>query len=331
MINYMDYRYSKAKGTTPAGQIFNSSINTGLSDPYYSSNIVNDEVVGTIAAISGVAQTLPWVPVNVSSFTVESSGGTVIGAANSAGVITGTGITAGTITAAGVLTITFTNAALNEDVIVSYTYDNESVRSDGSAAAGFTNVPEVELRINSLPVIAQARTLRAFWAFDAAFELQKEYGEDINNLLTTQITGEIAHETDSELCGDLFRFADASAPLTWSRQIVGNISLVDHYDSFYAKLIEGSNRIFNATRRVKPNFIICGLEVANIIEVMRNFVPSGVTMTGPHFLGMLGNFKVLVDPSYQSNSFVLGFKGANMFEAGAFWCPYMPVKIELAA
>lgn len=143
--------------------------------------------------------------------------------------------------------------------------------------------------------------------------------------MATQVTGELAHEIDNELTSDLLRFANAGNPITWSRTQPTGISLVDHYDSFNAKLVEGANKIFDATRRVKANFIVGGIELANIVEVMRNFTPSGVSAIGPHFIGTLGQYKVFVNPDFPTNEFVLGYKGANFLEAGAFYCPYMPV------
>ncbi len=129
-------------------------------------------------------------------------------------------------------------------------------------------------------------------------------------------------EIDNELTTDLLKYANAAAPLTWSRTITPGIALVDHYDSFMETLTRGANAIFNATRRVKANFLICGLGVATVIETMRNFTPSGVDAVGPHFLGTLGNYKVFVNPDYDANVFVLGYKGSTMFDAGAFYCPY---------
>lgn len=150
-------------------------------------------------------------------------------------------------------------------------------------------------------------------------------GQDVETLLATQAVGEISHEIDNELTLDLYNFANAHTPITWSKTLTSGISLVDHYDSFNSKLIEGANRIFKATRRVKANFLICGIEVASIIEVMRNFDASGITAVGPHFLGTLGNIKVFVNPSYGDRDFVLGYKGSTMFDAGAVYSPYMPV------
>lgn len=329
MINYMDYNYSKTKGQTKAGQTFASSINMGPSDPFYSSDLVDHEDIGALQASKQYSVKLPWTPVLVGTVTIESEDGTFMASADTTGAITGVGIdTTGenTVTADG--TIKFKTAAsvqTGKNVYVSYRFNNEDVRSDGPEAAGFTNVPEVELKINSLPVEATARTMRSFWAFDAAYELQKEYGQDIETLLATQVTGELAHEIDNELTLDLLHFANADTPLTWSKSLTPGISLVDHYDSFNSVLVEGANRIFKATRKVKANFIVCGLGVASVIEVMRNFSASGITAVGPHFLGTLGTYKVFVNPDYPDNEFVLGYKGSTMFDAGAFYCPYMPV------
>lgn len=325
MINYIDYRYAKTKGATKAGTVFNSSINMLASDMNYSS----DYVEGEEFAKSGASYQLAWTPViesTVEAFSVVSSTGVA------------TPVTVSSVnTATGAVTLSSTPAG--DIVRFNYRFNNEDVRSDGFnelatgnyatndnfGQAAFTNVPEVEMKLNSLPIVAKARTMRSFWAFDAQYELQKEYGQDIETLLATQVTGELAHEIDSELTLGILNFANAGTPLTWSKTITPGISLVDHYDSFNAKLVEGGNSIFEATRKVKANFMICGLGVANVVEVMRNFTASGQTAAGPHFLGTLGTLKVFVNPDYPADEFVLGYKGSNMFDAGAFYCPYMPV------
>ena len=68
--------------------------------------------------------------------------------------------------------------------------------------------------------------------------------------------------------------------------------------------------------------MVCGLEVASVIEVMRGFTASGNTAVGPHLLGTLNGIKVFVNPDYPAKEYVLGYKGNNMFDAGAFYCPY---------
>lgn len=324
MVNYIDYKYSKAKGATPAGQTFMSSINVGKSDLHYTSDRVKDEVVGTgDGTKTDFVVTLPWAPVILDSFTVEA--GSAIGAGLADGTITGTGVS-GTVAAGGALTLKFDAAPTKgTNIVVNYRYRNEDVTSDGPESAGFTNVPEMELQLKSLPVNASARTLRTFWSFDAQYELQKEYGADIETLLATQAVGEITHEIDQEISNDLLAFANASAPLTWSKTVTPGISLAEHYDGFKATLVDGQNRIFTATQKVRGNFMICGVNVSSVVECMTGFQPSGIDAVGPHFVGSIGNLRVYLDPSFNAGDFVIGYKGGNMFDAGYIYCPYMPI------
>ena len=205
MVNYIDYTYSKDKGATKAGTKFASSINMGRSDKWYTSDQVKGENIGAYQA--GVAINLPWTPVIPNSLIlIDEDSGKTYGWNGTAFY----GITGATsdINASGTNAVTPTSIAVTfatgkeptGDLIVDYRFNNEDVRSDGyewngvnvgdsgydptNQRAGFTNVPEIQLNINSVPITAKARTLRSFWSFDAAYELQKEYGQDINYLVS---------------------------------------------------------------------------------------------------------------------------------------------------
>lgn len=158
-----------------------------------------------------------------------------------------------------------------------------------------------------------------------AYELEKEYGQNIDTLLATEVAGEISHEIDMELANDMYKMAGAGADLTWSKTQPVGVNNIDHYDSFYTKLIEGANVVFGATRKVQPNFMICGLGVSSVVQVMRNFSPSNAIAIGPHFIGTLGALRVYVSPDFGANDFVLGYKGTSFMDAGMFYCPYMPI------
>lgn len=332
MINYISYNYGSDKGQTKAGDMFASSINMGQSDPNYTADYVDNEMIPSADAAAGT--NLQWTPVVPGTIYVLLPDGSIARdmpeVLNAEGKVTikvpGKDDEVGTIDySTGAIKIN--NAAA--DISVSYNYDNQSSFVAGNAdtlgVGRATNIPEVALEISSLPVVAKSRKMKAVYAFDAAYELEKEYGQDIDTLLATEVAGEIAHEIDMEIANDIFKMANAGKPIVWSKSIVGNISLVDHYDSFYAKLIEGANVIFGATRKIQPNFIVCGLGVLSVIQVMRNFTPSGVQAIGPHFAGTLGAFKVFVSPDYAANQFVLGYKGGSFMDAGMFYCPYMPI------
>ena len=156
-------------------------------------------------------------------------------------------------------------------------------------------------------------------------KLQKEYGADINALLNSQIASEIAHEIDGELMNDLL-FSAGIVNESWNETRPEGISLREHYDSFRKTIINGSNKIFGATKRAQANFLIAGLNVATVLETMTQFVSSGAkNIIGPHISGTIGNITVVKNPYFPVDQYVLGYKGTSLFDAGYYYCPYMPV------
>lgn len=141
--------------------------------------------------------------------------------------------------------------------------------------------------------------------------------------MAAQAAGEIAYEIDTEICNDLYRMAGAGTELVWSRTAPVGVSRIDHYDDFWTKLSEGANIVFQASQRFSPNYIICGTNVAAVIEVMRNFDgANGTTAVGPHLIGTLGGkYKVYVVPQFDPDAFVMGYKGGNFLETGYVYAP----------
>lgn len=327
MINYFNYNYSNNKGQTKAGDTFNSSLNMNPSDTYYTSGLVKDEVVAKKGNVPTEIQ-LDWYPIKLNTFTIKS--GNIIGISDEFGNIVFSDdntTVAATVLPSGVLTfIGGSEAKMTEDVVVNYRFDNESVMQNGPRAAGFTNVPSAELQIKSIPVNAETRTMRAYWAFDAEYELSKEYGQDLESLLSTQITAELAHEIDNELCLGLRDFANAAPISTWSKTPDVGVSRWEHYNGFGITIQENSSAIFQATQKYGANFAVCGTQAAVVFKSQNGFdAASNQTVAGPHFIGTLDGIKVFVNPAYDPNEYILGFKGNSNIEAGAFYCPYMPV------
>lgn len=350
VINYIRYLYGNTKGQAVQGEEFASGILYTGSDPYYSSQEVVGEglTVGADKATAGkVTGTLAWKPIIKGSVKIPIQYKATDSSASAIGYVvdtdkdgtlklvdaaTGKNIdnVLGTSTInynSGAVSITMdTNASLeaNSTTLANYSYDNKSV-GDGAIGKNALTVPEVDIKIETMPVICQARKIKALYAFDAAFKLQKEYGTDINALLNSQIASEIAHEIDGEIMNDLYTGAGLVNG-AWDKTRPEGISLRDHYDSFNTTLIEGSNKIFGATKRAVANFIIVGLDVATVIESMGSFVPSGArNVIGPHVSGTIGNMTVIKNPYFPPKGYVMGYKGISLFDAGYFYCPYMPV------
>lgn len=318
MVSYLRFVYGDNKGKTQAGTMFNNSLYKGTSDPDYSSRKVEEEVVFTADGGETTAELdfYPIIPEAIKAY--------VDGEELAKPTIEGTTATFTTGVGGSTLTVNLLNghieigAAADLEVTFAYEYDNETAP---------VKVPQINLELAQIPMVAKSRKLAAYWGFDAAFDLKKQYGEDVTALMATQAAGEIAHEIDTEIVLDLYAKAGAGAELVWSRTAPVGVNLVDHYDSFYAKLTEGKNIIFGATQRYNPNFICCGLNVASVIEVMRNFDGTGAgNGVGPHFIGTLGGtYKIYVVPAMNPDTFVMGFKGNNFLETGYVYAPYMPV------
>lgn len=323
MVSYLRFVYGDNKGATQAGTMFNNSLYKGTSDPYYSSRQIANESIAF--GTTDTAAELDFYPIIPDTFEALINGVTVALDKSVVGKVTftlespdgGTPVTATLNLANGHIDVTGT---VSEEVTVdfNYEYDNETAP---------VKVPQINLELAQIPMVAKSRKLAAYWGFDAAFDLKKQYGEDVTALMATQAAAEIAHEIDTEIVLDLYAKAGAGAELVWSRTSPVGVQLIDHYDSFYATLTAGKNIIFGATQRYNPNFICCGLNVASVIEVMRNFDGAGAgNGVGPHFIGTLGGtYKIYVVPAMDPDTFVMGFKGNNFLETGYVYAPYMPV------
>lgn len=298
MVNYLQFTYGSNKGATKAGDVYSSALGFNGSDSNYTAAMVTDEALVTGAD----THTLAWGPVRPGSVVIKKSTGEVV--------------TSGFTVDYDAGTITGYTAA--EGDVVDYAYDNESVP---------VKAPTLTMNIQSLPITTTSRKLTAVWAFDAGVELQKEYGEDISTILATQASAEIAYEIDREITGDLLRASGKAPQIVWSKTAPIGIALSEHYDSFWTKVVEGSNIIFGRTNRVRANFMVCGLGVSAVLQTSRNFESSNdTTSVGPHFIGTLGGtIKCYVDPSYPANDFVLGYKGPSMIDTGYIYAPYLPI------
>ena len=241
MISYLRFVYGSEKGKVEDGQMFNNSLYHGESDMNYSGAMINGELV------DGEEDKLFAMYAPIMEGTVRCEEGLEESALVE-------DYATGKLKAAA------------KGMTISYKYNNEDITIKGAKGvpAG-VNVPQINLELAQLPVFAQSRKLAAYWGFDAAYDLKKQYGEDVTALMAAQAAGEIAYEIDTEICNDLYRMAGAGTELVWSKAQPIGVSKIDHYDSFWATLAEGDAAIFAATQRFRSNYIICGVNVAAVI------------------------------------------------------------------
>lgn len=317
MINYIKYLYGSQKGNINKGDEITSPLAYSRDEHTYSSEFVEQEVLGADGdtAYTGNLSYVPVRPGTV-SITVDAVEITDDG---EGGLSATSGLTGASHTInyeTGQFSFTLASSA-GESPVANYEFNLEHVPS---------TIPQVDIKIESLPVLARSRKLRALYAFDSAFDLRRSYGGDIDSLLSSQIAAEIAHEIDAEIMNDLLTQANAGPEFTFDKTPPTAITVADHYESLYPKLTEASNTIFGATRRASGNFLVVGTTAASIVEVMRGFISEApASPVGPHRIGTLGGMVVYKNPFYPPNSILMGYRGASYFEAGYFYCPYMPI------
>ena len=320
IINYMTFEAGNTKGSQTAADEFASTfIYTGSNEKYTHQTVDGEEIAASGSAAYSLS--LTWKPIVPGTLSIDCGGG-VVAVDDGAGTFTGAGVTVGTSSinySTGALVLNL-DAPAAADVVATWNYNNEY----GPAA-----VPEMNLKITSLSVTAQSRKLKALWSFDAAYEMQKEYGMDLNNLLATQAAAEINHEIDVEILNDLITgaFVDGNNPaLSWNATPPVGVAQQLHFESLLTIFEQASNRIFQNTKRAFGNFVVVGTNVSTAIGRAPSFKSAGSSSPiGPYYKGEWDHFKVYVNPFYNVNSFCVGYKGQDMFDAGYAYCPYMPV------
>ena len=325
IVRYFNFNYGRTKGQTEAGQTFNSSLNMPNNDPHYASSLVDGE---KIVLDADKKYRFKWVPIKLATFTIID--GTTMYMSDNFGQLKATGSdeVVGTITPAGVLTM---KAELSADAVAQYRYDNEVVRDDGThyypESAGFTNIPTADVEIGAIPVFAEVYPMNATWSTMAEYDLMKETKMSMRDILQTQIIGELQREVDNKIIAQLHAAADASRPITWSETPGVGVSPDAHYNGFRIELNKASKKIRQASNKYSANYMVAGTQAAADAECITGFKAANTNQVpGSRLVGELpGGMKLYETTALDEYDLFLGFKSNNAIEAGAFYCPYMPV------
>lgn len=311
-IFFLKYVYGSNKGSVKKGDVAFGPYDIN-SQPDYTSEHIDQEILLAEVTEATATVSLQWGPLTAG--TVVLTCGAATAHDNGQGAIEGdfTGTIdyeAQTIALEGLPT---TGATLE----AAYDYNLSYAPSEA---------PEFDMKIEERIVIARPRKLRARYSFDAAYDVEKQFGLNMDDELLEASVTEIKHEIDQEILGDLYR--QAGLTNTWDATRPQAISLDEHYETFNKKIIEMSNQIFKANKRGTGNVLIAGLNVANVVESLKNFIPAAdaADASGAHVVGTLkGMVKVIVNPWYGEDDFLVAYKGSNFLEAGFVYAPYLPV------
>tara|TARA_Y100000591_G_scaffold332989_1_gene372914 strand:- start:27134 stop:29110 length:1977 start_codon:yes stop_codon:yes gene_type:complete len=229
--------------------------------------------------------------------------------------------------------------------------------SDMAAGTPSPVIPEIDIKIESIPVTAQTRKLRARWSPELAQDLNAYHSMDAEVELTQILSEQIALEIDREILGDLLNGAQG-ANFFWSRSpgkfvnkrtgaeiartstlnpgpaFTGTVR--EWYETLTETIIDVANEIHRKTLRGSANFIVVSPDVATVLEASVLYRPSysldgdgqvGAPFTmGAEKIGSLSNrFTVYKDPYFPRNKILVGYKGGSYLETGFVYAPYVPL------
>ena len=216
----------------------------------------------------------------------------------------------------------------------------------GVGESGDGSFGEMAFSIEKSTVTAKSRALKAEYTMELAQDLKAVHGLDAEGELANILSAEILAEINREVVRTILTKAKIGA-LQTSTAVSGIFDvntdsdgrwMVERFKGLIMQIERECNVIAKETRRGKGNFIICSSDVASALAAagMLDYTPAlsanlNVDDTGNTFAGVLnGRVKVYIDP-YATQDFVcVGYRGTNPYDAGMFYCPYVPLTMVKA-
>ena len=221
---------------------------------------------------------------------------------------------------------------------------------DGQASNAFM---EMAFSIDRIAVEAKGRALKADYSVELAQDLKAIHGLDAESELANILSTEILAEINREVVRTVYRGAKPGAQANVANQGVFDLDVdsngrwsVEKFKGLLFQIERDANAIAQETRRGKGNVIITSADVASALAMSGTLdYDSGIggatnslgeiDDTGNTFVGTLnGRYRVYIDP-YSANVssdqyYVVGYKGSNAYDAGLFYCPYVPLQMYRA-
>jgi len=224
------------------------------------------------------------------------------------------------------------------------TYDAENL---GAGSGDQFN--QMAFSIEKLSVTAKSRALKAEYTLELAQDLKAIHGLDAEAELANILSTEILAEINREVIRTIYKIAEPGAQANVANAGFFDLDVdsngrwsVEKFKGLLFQLERDANAIAYRTRRGKGNVILCSSDVASALTMagLLDYTPAlnanlNVDDTGNTFAGILnGKFRVYIDP-YAANLaanqyYVVGYKGTNPYDAGLFYCPYVPLQMVRA-
>jgi hypothetical protein len=229
-------------------------------------------------------------------------------------------------------------------------------RGDFEASSGLTSnpetdvgIPEIDISMRSIPIVAKTRKLKAVWTPELAQDLNAYHSVDAEAELTSLLSEYVSMEIDLEIL-DMLRLNAAAKTERWSARVgyeynSANTNFVESsgasnaytkgewFQTLGNKIQSVSNAIHQKTLRGGANWMVVSPETATVLESIPGYATSadGDATTksyamGVQKAGMLNNrYTVYKNPYQFENVILVGFRGSNFLETGAVYAPYVPL------
>ena len=208
---------------------------------------------------------------------------------------------------------------------------------------------EMAFSIEKVTVTAKSRALKAEYSLELAQDLKAIHGLNAEAELANILSTEILAEINREVIRTIYRVAETGAQANVATAGAFDLDTdsngrwsVEKFKGLIFQIERDANAIAQRTRRGKGNMILCSADVASALTMagVLDYTPAlnanfNVDDTGNTFAGVLaGKYRVYIDP-YSANSaadqyYVAGYKGSSPYDAGLFYCPYVPLQMVRA-
>jgi hypothetical protein len=218
-----------------------------------------------------------------------------------------------------------------------------------------TQFNEMAFSIEKVTVTARSRALKAEYSLELAQDLKAIHGLNAEAELANILSTEILAEINREVIRTIYKVAEQGAAQNTATAGVFDLDVdsngrwsVEKFKGLLFQIERDANAIAQRTRRGKGNIIMCSADVASALTMagVLDYTPAlnanlNVDDTGNTFAGVLqGKYRVYIDP-YSANLttgnatpgnqyYVVGYKGSSPYDAGLFYCPYVPLQMVRA-
>ena len=224
-----------------------------------------------------------------------------------------------------------------------------TANAEALSGTGDTAFNQMAFSIEKVTVTAKSRALKAEYSLELAQDLKAIHGLNAEAELANILSTEILAEINREVIRTIYKIAEPGAGANTATAGEFDLDIdsngrwsVEKFKGLLFQIERDANAIAQRTRRGKGNMILCSADVASALTMagVLDYTPAlnanlNVDDTGNTFAGVLqGKYRVYIDP-YSANVaanqyYVVGYKGTSPYDAGLFYCPYVPLQMVRA-